>query len=181
MTEPITCAYTFTPEEFRTSVLLSRRMMATWRKIIYIGMCLVFLTVAGLSLLGLRRADGTMDWGSLGPFAILVFVSVYLLSRILPIRALCSIGNFRKRPYCNRTIQNSISAEGIGTQTEHSAATLLWSGIGKARESEDGFAVFPTESRGIFVWFPFHGFASPADIERCRAVIQEHVKDFRRV
>jgi hypothetical protein len=181
MTDTITCSYTFTAEEFRTTALLSRRLLPLWRKIFSTGVALVFLVLGPVSALGLLRQNGAFDYGGLIPAIILVLVGLFLLKRIIPLRAFCSVRAFRKRRICNRLVQNTVSQEGIGSQTEDSAATLLGSGIGKAVESADGFAIFMTESRGTFIWYPLHGFASQADIDRCRSLFQEHVKTFRRV
>ena len=179
MADSFTCSYTFSPEEYRTTALLSRRLLPAWKKILYIGMALVFLVAIGTSVPNLFHSDGTVDYGGMVPMAFVLVCVLFLLKRIIPFRAFCSVRAFRKRQICNRLVQNTISGEGIGSQTEHSAATLLWTGIGKVRESADGFAIFLTESRGTFIWFPFHGFASSADIDRSRDLIQEHVKDFR--
>jgi hypothetical protein len=181
MADSITCSYTFSPEEYRTTALLSRRLLPASKKIIYYGIALVCLVIIGIGVPFLFLSSVALDYGGMVPTAITLVCVLFLLKRIIPLRAFCSVRAFRKRQICNRLVQNTISGEGIGSQTEHSGATLLWTGIGKARESVDGFAIFLTESRGTFIWFPFHGYASGTDIERSREFIRQNVKDYRRV
>lgn len=95
----------------------------------------------------------------------ILMVSLPLLIRFAAKR------NFEKSPLRGKPIHWEITREQLRNQTAESEAVFNWNMLSEARETKDGFLLFPQPR--IAHWLPKHGFQSEDDVSRLRCLIRE--------
>ncbi len=185
----ITCHYHLTRDEYLDIQLYVRRRALWWRGGGFGALILMF--IAGTVTHGDDPfRDALVKWkegdflGALNiifPLLILAGVCIFAASRILPVRALCSMARLKREPeLVNQKRVILIDEKGIHAENGESMFDQAWDVYSCVRESKSAFA-FHYRGLSSILWLPKHGFDTPEDINRFRTLIQERVKDFRRL
>lgn len=83
---------------------------------------------------------------------------------------------YERRVKNDAEVRFTFSDDGIESKGEDSEGRVKWAGVFKWQESPEGFLVF--EQDGIFMWFPFAGFESQADLDTVRNMAKQHVATY---
>jgi hypothetical protein len=174
----IICSFVMTVEEYKTTQVLARRLSPPYFQLGVVA----FIIVLGLLGTFASKAPSIRDDpGYYLPLSIFVFLVFYLAYQVLPVRAFCGTRAFRRSDLYNLEITQKLSEEGLFSDDADTQALIKWSGMPRALETNVGFALFRTGKKKTFFWFPKHALSSPGAVDQCRALIQEHIKDFRRL
>ena len=87
---------------------------------------------------------------------------------------------FRRTAYCNKEITYTLHEGGIHVGSPLSESEMKWPIYARATENAKGFALFHQGKR-MFNWLPKNGFANAEEINRCRGLLRQNVKDSRRL
>jgi hypothetical protein len=107
------------------------------------------------------------------------FATVYLLAMggflwLLIANRLRAVAKaFETFPDRNSEFRYQIDPDRLIVETAGSRTETAWFRIAKYVRSNKGFLLYPQPSQ--FYWLPFHGFADPADIERCDQLLASQV------
>ena len=172
------CRFTFTPAEMRRAARLHRKAN---RRGALIALGLAWLVLG--SIFVWTVADGVQTGQSLG---LAIFYSLptplillFLTLIFTPLQGYLVSWIFRRNPLYNREVIYLVDEEGVEMQSASFRQRADWPMFGKMREGREGFVLYWGRSSRSFHWLPKSGFASPAEIDECRALIRKHVADFR--
>jgi len=189
MEQPVvTCSYVLTRDEYRTFQVYWRQY--TWWR----GVAFAFIPVLFFGSM-LAKPDPALrnTWGKLSagqvwdalnpvlPHIIILGLSIYGATRLLPIKSLCSTAKMKRVPgLLDQKRFISIGPEGIhaviGERTFHQD----WNTFSSTRETQKGFALhYPGFTSAL--WLPKYGFSSSTEIDRCRTLFQAHAKKFQKI
>jgi len=176
--DSVTCDYVFTEEEYTTTKVLGRRLLPVYKGLLIALVALAFL---GLGLKDLywglqaKHRDFATYFSPVPGFLLVLFFAY----RFIPLRTFCKPWDFKKSHLYNRNLMLSLSTEGLSSDETDGTACIKWTGLARAWESREGFAIYIRDTGVNFVWFPKWAFIEEGDVDRCRNLIREHIADFQ--
>lgn len=87
---------------------------------------------------------------------------------------------FRRTAYFNKEITYTLRDSGVHIHSPLAETEMKWGIYTRATENSHGFALFHQGKR-MFNWLPKSGFISPEQIDECRKLLRQHVKDSRQL
>jgi hypothetical protein len=163
--EPLTiaCRYHFSTEELRRGLRASRAASGRqWWPLALIVFSVVVLALNTRNLQDLLVLLGIAVVGCLAYF--------WLIRRAI-----------RNSPWRDQDVAYALDQTGYTFEAPSIRSRVEWLRVTNARELSSGFIFFMGQRKRIYIWLPKHGFSSPEDIDHCRTLLQEHIKDFRRL
>jgi len=179
------CEFVFTDAEYRKGIVYYRELRSRhYSQWIWLAITVVFVLLVTDGLYveykngELSDANG-LKWGDIlsaeAPFGIaLVF---QLLIYFTPFYGFVLQPFFYGSVNRNQNHLFRIGPDNFMEEMTDSTCSYQWSAFKSAREFPDGFIL--VLGKRHFYWLPKHGFASPQDIDLCRAFLHDHIKDFR--
>jgi hypothetical protein len=177
----ITCRFVFTSAEYR------KALRCYWRySPLKWWMLALVLIVLGTTLYpaissGTLWQDNSnpassqlmiLFWNLLPFLCFFGFISVLLVFQTIRV--------FRKGPFFNQEMIYLLRESGVHMKTPSVQTDINWELFPRAVENENGFAVF-FKGRRSFNWLPKKGFAQPENIDQCRQLLRQCVKDARKL
>lgn len=143
---------------------------------------LIFLVNFSEDLKNNTAQESSSSWNGilLGDAGILIFPIIFTAYFFSPLWGYVSAYFFRRNPLYNQQVLYKVEQAGLELASEVLNQKASWSAIGKVREGAKGFILFWGKSKRSFHWLPKDGFSSSADIDTCRDLIKQHVKNFKR-
>jgi len=187
-----TCKFTFTNEEYRTAYALYRRCRGLAAYKVFGGVMVFLAAITSWN----AYTDYQTNPLAKDDFSVWIFSQYAILfipvliglvfaiplgKRTLTLNALWQqFFSFRKKSLVyNVPFVLTVTNEGLNYESSTVKGELKWPVFSKAMENRDGFIML-TSSRQ-FHWLPKHGFSSPEDIDHCRALLHDHITDFRSI
>jgi len=157
---PIACRYRFSTEELRNGLRACRKTSGK-RRLLIVPVIIVLV----LALTAHKRQDLLVLLG----ITIACCLAYYFIIR----------RSIRGSPWCDQDVSYVLDETGYIFEAPSIRSRVEWPRVTSARELPSGFIYFMGKRKRIYIWLPKHGFSSPEEIDRCRALIREHIKDFR--
>jgi hypothetical protein len=169
MSDSITFKYTLTEDDFVRAFRVSARSKRLW----WIMWAVRFGALVGLYIF-LSYIAGIPGYYALAGIFLLVAiygVSFWWVWWIQPRRAA------RESPYLAVEVEGAVSIDGIAQRSALGKHETAWASYSTALESADYLLLYL--GRNAFTPFPKRSFANQEDLNRFRALIRDHVPNFR--
>jgi|ERR1700677_834389 len=176
--DAIVCRYVFDVDTYKTTQVLARRLIPWLRKLLLIGVVLVFVGCGSFSAYQERLHGEPVDFNLLFPPGIGLLLGVYFLFVTLPVRLFCLTWNFRKKSLFNSDVSIILTSKEVAVQQATSRGAIDWSEFKRGYETALGFALILPEKKRTFFWFPKSGFTQPEGVNRCREMFRQKLKTF---
>jgi hypothetical protein len=181
--ESVTCSFVFTAAEHRNAQFCywSPRLILSW-VLPFVAVVLLVLGNAWISSSSPEPApepapaNTSLVWAlfiNFLPVFIFVGLMIYLLR--FQFRS-----GFRKGGFVNRQLTYILNDSGFRLDSPLMQADIKWELIGRVMENKNGFLAMILGSRS-FHWLPKSGFSSPKEVNACRKLFRQYVKDSRRL
>ncbi len=156
----IACRYRFSTEELRNGLRACRNTSGKrWLLIFPIIIVLILVLTAH------KRQDLLVQLG----ITIACCIAYYFIIR----------HRIRGSLWRDQDVAYVLDETGYNFEAPSIRSRVEWPRVTSAHEVSTGFIFYIGRRKRTYIWLPKHGFSSPEDIDRCRALIQEHIKDFR--
>jgi len=179
-----TCRFVFTDKEFRRAIALRTRTTPSRQYWIMFGCIALLLMVIVPQIYTdyhttISRKPLENPWVNIFfDYLPLIIIFGFIGSLFSPFGGYFYQLFFRGQLSRNKELVYHIAENGINFKTAFSEGNLNWSAISRARENKEGFLLLT--GRAI-QWFPKTGFPSESEVEVCRRILRNHVRDFRQV
>ena len=87
---------------------------------------------------------------------------------------------FRKTANYNQELIYTMRGDSIQCISPFFDTEMKWGLFGRVTESRHGFALFHRGNQ-MFNWLPKSGFSDSGEVDRCRLLLREKIKDSKRL
>ena len=173
--EPIRCVFVFSSAEYgRASRCFYRSTGAFWK---WLGIVLLVFT---LPILFPGNPDDQGAAFKAMSAGMKMFINLLPVALFIIFLTLFILGwgwwAFRRSATYNQEMEYTLGEERIHLKNAVMDLTVKWDILVRVAENPSGFLLIQKGKRS-FHWLPKHGFAGTTQIDRCRELLRQQVKD----